>query len=180
MARKDRIEDRAGAIAVREPEALIALNRRLLSTLAEAAPSSASNLHARYLAAAYPTIYPDEASAHALYDLALMIDDLTAAQRHSLEALRASFDAHHAALSEQMAEGEQLRRHAQLRNAAGGPGIGPLWEALAEIGMRREELNQKQIDVIRGVLTPAQMSRLPAWDFEKSPPERPWDRTGRR
>lgn len=155
-------------VGVSSRHRLLAENKRLLQRLREVLPRHAETaVRSRFLEAAYPEVYPDPGSAALLFEVALELDDLTADQAAALEARRDRWRRTHARLSVEMAEVMFRRRDSTIENAPDG--------TLMELGREREALNARQIELVRPVLTPAQRERLPEWDFQTSPPPRPWD-----
>jgi hypothetical protein len=156
---------------------LVAINERGLTLLKTVlSEANAATLEQRYVEVGYPEVYPDRASAHRLYEAALGIDSLQDGQRAAIEAHLDRFVRDHACLSARMTDTIFRKREGLMTGLPEGQ-----WAAGTEIqnqldlGLEREQLNEKQAAILRGILSPDQFAQLPDWDFEANPPPRPWD-----
>jgi len=175
-----KLKESATTIGTSPRRHLLRLNTTFLRSLLDAlSDERADLLRSRFLELAYPEVYPDPASAGALYDAVERWgpDGLSPEARASIRAFRESFQRKHRALSEEMQESVMQRRDMgryrdyERSRAAASEALNDL----LALGLEREQLNAEQIHVIRAVLTPEQASRLPEWDFEENPRPRPWD-----
>lgn len=172
-----KVRDRAGRDRAVRSEQLIRVIATGMADLRQILPPEhMAVVDERFRREAYPRIYPDDGSAEILFNTALALGDLSDEQRNSIEQLKASWHYQQELLSERMAEAEQNQQLALFRGAIGRGDEVIMYRAdLQELGEQREELNQRQIDVIRPVLLPEQAARLPEWDFKKDPPRRRWN-----
>jgi len=161
----DLLKDRWARTTKATTRRLVELNRATLAQFLEVLDDqSASELKRLYNEEAYPEVYPDPMNAIVLYGAAAEIDTLSEGQAASVAAAREQFEREHHRMSRTLAEAFMERRKGNLA-----------WEVIFDPGLKREALNARQIEVLRAILLPEQIALLPEWDFEESPPERPWD-----
>ncbi|MGI9014195.1 MAG: hypothetical protein ACR2GY_08095, partial [Phycisphaerales bacterium] len=170
--------DQLPGIRTRPDERLVAINRQGVHALASVLPlQSVAQLERLYRESAYPSVYPDPASALPLYEAALDIADLDPGIAAQIEQLRQMYVRQHAILSSELAQAHMARRRAARHTSNAHPDALQLnsIEPILDIGLERELLNAAQIDRLRSLLPAEQVALLPEWDFAKNPVKRPWD-----
>lgn len=127
-----------------------------------------------YYETAYPEIERDPASAEHLYDQIVAMDwpeDVLAA----IESHRVSFVRRYDELTKRLRD---LRFQIVSERMASSPldhiEHARLTDQYERIGLERESLSAEQIDRIRSVVPGDRHHELPKWEFERTPPERPW------
>lgn len=173
----DAILARIGRDVLPSAQSLLKLNEQGVAAVADLLPDDVRQVFLqRWKEKTCPHVYPDLASAEALYTHAYALDDLTDDQRAAVRVYHEQFRRHHDALSEQLAEAIFNRHRATIGNDRTRYGTNNEYLLDAcDVGERREILNEKQLSVLAGVLTPEQMATFPEWDFAKVPQPRPWD-----
>ena len=168
---------RMGRIAIGANQQIVLLNRQMLAAfLGVLDPDNQQTLQRRYLEGAYSLVHPDAGNAATLYAAIEQLDDLTEDQRTTVAALREIFERQHAHISGKMRESVAERIKLDMRGTfESNRAYREEWNVLRELGLEREELNARQIKPMYGILTPEQIARLPAWDFEENHRPRPWD-----
>ncbi len=177
VAKHDALLAPIGRDLLASAQALLALNEQSIAIIADLLPDDVRHLFLQqWKEESYPHVYPDRASAETLYAHAYALDDLTEDQRAVVRVYHEQFGRLHDALSEQLAEAIFNRHRATIADdeARYGSNNEHLFDA-CDVGERREILNEKQLSVLAGILTPDQMATFPEWDFAKVPQPRPWD-----
>jgi len=139
-------------------------------------PDDAYFVVSRFRDIAHPTIYPDPASADALFENLAQSDFLSESMKNDLAELQRAFSNEHESLSKMMAENRALRHR---RGMIADKGYKHELEALdmefMELAERRYALCARQIRHVLAAVPPDLRDRLPEWDFEQNPRRRPWD-----
>ncbi|MGI9015328.1 MAG: hypothetical protein ACR2GY_13925 [Phycisphaerales bacterium] len=174
-------EKRAGAIRIQSAEALVHHNRTSLAHLRALVaddPDLSATILQRYREMAYPHIYPDPADAASLYDAAFTVTDLGPDQHEAVRVLLEVFRDRHERISKRLADMYYTERYDGYRGD--GRAMADAARQVIAIGLEREALNAMQLNALKGVLSPEQVTELSEWDFAAHPRPRPWDPDWRR
>lgn len=177
VAKHDALLVPIGRDLLASAQSLLSLNEHSIAIISDLLPDDLRHVFLQqWKEKTYPHVYPDRASAETLYEHAYALDDLTEDQRAVVRVYHEQFRRHHETLSEQLAEAIFDRYRATIAHdpARYGTNEDAFLDA-CDVGERREILNEKQLSVLAGVLTPEQMATFPEWDFSKTPQPRPWD-----
>ncbi|MGI9012791.1 MAG: hypothetical protein ACR2GY_00910 [Phycisphaerales bacterium] len=126
-----------------------------------------------YQRASSPLVYPDHASAAALYQQAAELPSLDGDQRSALTLHLARYNQQHDDHSARMNDAYiGIYRTTTLGTYDTDGEMRDYWSLLAARGYEREALNRLQWILLAQVLDAEQMHQLPAWHQGN----RPWDR----
>ncbi|MGI9014136.1 MAG: hypothetical protein ACR2GY_07795 [Phycisphaerales bacterium] len=167
----------SGDVMLPGVESIVEMNRQALSHLKEVLDDSAwERMHTAFKQDSYEQVYPDAGRADVLFKSAIALETLDDNQQLAIAQFQREYRYRYAALCNEMEESVMSRRLASYQN---NPNQRTKeWFRLEELGLAREELNRRQIDKLRIILSREQLAQLPSWDFQKYPPSRPWMRRG--
>jgi len=147
------------------------INRTALEKMLEAMQAEhAAAMRNTYNRRAHPNVYNDPSSADNALNAALALTDLSADQKSRLNSLAAEYRPAYAAFCDQMV---QLNQDAQGWSMGYDPELWREYEkrqqTLQKIGFDRNELNQRVVSRLKGMLTEDQLTRIgPLPNFEQA------------